>query len=115
MADHTLILYIRATDKDEHELLQRAKDDPKPLFYREAFLDEQLDAYMTEKALAYVAMIAPDHFVRWVFPKLFRARIPRYEAIAAEHGYVLTTDELKELNDEEDFLTLMERVVERKQ
>ena len=113
LADHTLILYIRATKKDEKELLQRAKDDPKPLFYREAFLDEQLAIYMKEQKFPYVAMIDPDHFVRWVFPKLFRARIPRYEAIAAEYGYTLTTDELKQVNDESDFLGLMETVVER--
>lgn len=113
LADHTLILYIRATGKDEAELLQRAKNDPKPLFYREEFLDEQLAVYMKEQKLAYVAMIDPDHFVRWVFPKLFRARIPRYEAIAAEHGYVLSTDQLKQVKDEADFLTLMESVVER--
>ncbi len=42
--DHTLILYIKATDHDEEELIRRAEEDPKPLYYRSEFLDEQLAA-----------------------------------------------------------------------
>ena len=40
LSQHTLILYIRATEHDEQELIRRAEADPKPLYYREAFLDE---------------------------------------------------------------------------
>src|SRR5687768_15773191 len=32
LAQHTLILYIKATEKDEHELIRRAEDDPKPMY-----------------------------------------------------------------------------------
>ena len=109
--EHTLILYIRATQKDERDLLERARQDPKPLYYRETFLEEQLDAYMREMALPYVALINPDDFGRWVFPRLFRARIPRYEAIARECGYTVTTDELSQIRDERDFLALLEYAV----
>lgn len=112
LAEHTLILYIKATEKDEKELIRRAAEDPKPLYYREQFLDEQLAVYMRERDLPYVAMIDPNDFVRWMFPRLFYARIPRYEAIAREHGYTVTTDELWAVRDEPDFLELMERVLE---
>jgi len=107
LAEHTLILYIRTSDADEKELIRRAEEDPKPLYYREAFLDEQLAAYMAERGHAYVAQVDPDDFVRWVFPKLFYARLPRYEAIAAEHGYTITTDQLATVHDERDFLELI--------
>ena len=113
LADHTLILYIKATDQDEQDLIKRAEDDPKPLYYREAFLDEQLVAYLKEKNLSFVAQIEPDDFVRWMFPRLFRTRVPRYEAIAREHGYTISSDELKEARDEASFLRLVERVLER--
>lgn len=113
LAQHTLILYIKATADDEQALIRRAVDDPKPLYYREAFLDEQLTIYMRENALPYVAMVDPDAFVRWMFPRLFRTRIPRYEAIAAEYGYTVSTDELAELRNEADFITLLETVVTR--
>jgi hypothetical protein len=113
LADHSLILYIKATEKDEQELIKRAEDDPKPLYYREAFLDEQLAIYLRERGYAYVAEIDPDDFVRWMFPRLFYARVPRYETIAKEYGYTVTTDELKEVRDEAGFLRLVEKVLDR--
>lgn len=113
LADHTLILYIRATEKDEQDLIQRAEEDPKPLYYREAFLDEQLEVYLREKKISYVAQIDPDDFVRWAFPRLFQSRVPRYQAIADQHGYTVSTDELKDVRDEAGFLRLVERVLER--
>jgi len=113
LAEHTLILYIRATEHDEQELIQRAEEDPKPLYYREAFLDEQLAIYMEEKGLAYVALVDPDEFVRWMFPRLFYSRIPRYQTIADRYGYTITTAELAEVEDEAGFLGLLETVVER--
>jgi hypothetical protein len=113
LADHTLILYLKANEKDEQELIRRAEDDPKPLYYREAFLDEQLEIYLRDKGFAYVAQIEPDDFVRWMFPRLFHSRVPRYQAIADQHGYTISTDELKEVRDEAGFLRLVEKVLER--
>ncbi len=113
IAEHTLILYIRATEQDEERLIGRALAHPKPLYYREAFLDEQLADYMREQELTYVSLIDPRDFARWVFPRLFRSRIPRYEAIAAEQGYTVSTDELSQVESEVDFLNLLERVIER--
>jgi len=113
LTEHTMIVYIKATKEDELELIQRAENDPKPLYYREEFLDEQLAVYMKEKSLEYVALIEPDDFVRWIFPKLFYARIPRYEAIAQQYGYTVTTKELGQVEDETDFLDLLTTVVRR--
>lgn len=113
LADHTLILYIKASTKDEQELIARAECDPKPLYYREAFLDQQLEVYMRDQGLPYVAMIDPDSFVRWMFPRLFHSRIPRYEAIAERYGYTVTTEELYRVRDEADFLSLVERALAR--
>ena len=110
---HTLILYIKASKENEQELIKRAETDPKPLYYREEFLDEQLAVYKKEKNIEYVAMIDPDDFVRWIFPKLFHARIPRYEAIAKNYGYTVTTKELYQVRDEQDFLELLTTAVGR--
>jgi hypothetical protein len=113
LAEHTLILYIKTSKADEKELIQRAEDAPKPLYFREAFLDEQLSVYMDEKKLRFVAMIEPDDFARWVFPRLFNSRIPRYEAIAKQYGYAITTKEVKAIECEQDFLTLVEKVLDK--
>jgi len=113
MSENTLILYIKATKHDEEELIRRAREYPKPLYYRDAFLDEQLAVYMKENELPYVAMIDPDEFVRWIFPRLFKARVPRYEAIADKYGYTISTEELEKVNSEADFLALVEQAVAR--
>jgi predicted nucleic acid-binding protein len=110
---NTLILYIKASEQDERELIRRAEADPKPLYYREAFLDEQLAIYMRERKLDYVALIDPDDFVRWVFPRLFYSRIPRYEAIAGQYGYTVSTDEVAQVESEDDFIALIEHAVAR--
>lgn len=114
LAKHTLILYIKATEKNEAALIERAESDPKPLYYREAFLDEQLGVYMKENDLKYIALIDPDEFVRWIFSKLFYSRIPRYDAIAEKYGYTITTDELAEVTNEDELLTLIETAINRK-
>ncbi len=111
--EHSLVLYIKATEEDEHALIRRAEDDPKPLYYREKFLEEQLEIYMRENDLPYVALIDPDEFVRWIFPRLFYSRIPRYQSLADRYGYTITTAELSNVKDEEDFLDLMETVIAR--
>jgi len=113
LAEHTLILYIKATEKNEKDLIERAISDPKPLYYREAFLDEQLANYMQENDLEYVALVDPDEFVRWIFPKLFYSRIPRYDAIANKYGYTITTEELSQVNNEKELLALIETAIAR--
>lgn len=114
LADKTLILYIKASEKNEKALIQRAESDPKPLYYREAFLDEQLKVYMNENKIDFVAMIDPDEFVRWIFSKLFYARIPRYDAIAEKYGYTITTDELHQISNENELMALIEIAIARK-
>lgn len=114
LVKHTLILYIQVTDKaEEQKLIERAQSDPKPLYYRPAFLTEQLETYLKETGLSYAAEIDPDEFTRWVFPRLFHSRIPRYEAIAKPHGYTVTSEEVTQVRDEADFLELLEKAIGR--
>ena len=114
LAEHTLILYIQVTDEEEEQkLIARAQSDPKPLYYRPAFLREQLDTYLQENGLSYAAQMDPDEFTRWVFPRLFHSRIPRYEAIAGPHGYTVTSQEVARVRDEADFLELLEIAISR--
>jgi hypothetical protein len=114
LVTHTLILYIQVTDKEEEQkLIERAQSDPKPLYYRPDFLKQQLDIYLEENAMSYAAEMEPDEFTRWIFPRLFHSRIPRYEAIAEPHGYTVTSREVSEVRDEADFLQLLETVISR--
>jgi len=115
LARHTLMLYIEATPSDELALIRRAEQSPKPLYYPPAFLTDALREYRGERALEYVALIDPDDFVRWVFPRLYRSRIPRYAAIAARYGYVVTSEEVAQVASEADFIELVARTIERSQ
>ncbi|MCW8956180.1 MAG: ATPase [Gammaproteobacteria bacterium] len=114
LVKHTLILYIQVTDKEEEQkLISRAQSAPKPLYYRAEFLQQQLAIYLEENNLTYAAEMDPDEFTRWVFPRLFHSRIPRYEAIAKPHGYTVTSQEVSQVRDEKDFLQLLETAIDR--
>lgn len=115
LVQHSLILYIRVTEQAEEEaLISRAQSSPKPLYYRPEFLAEQLQEYLGLRGLEYAAQVDPDDFCRWVFPRLFRSRLPRYEAIARPHGYTVTSHEVAKVRDEQDFLDLVESAIARK-
>jgi hypothetical protein len=88
-------------------LVQRAIDDPKPLYYQESFLDAKLAEYLAIEGLANADQIVPDDFVRWIFPALVEHRRPLYEAMAAEHGYVIDAARAAEVRSEDDFLGLI--------
>lgn len=113
LAKHTLILYIQVTnEQEENKLISRAQSAPKPLYYRPEFLQEQLEIYLQENNLQYAAQMDPDEFTRWIFPRLFHSRIPRYEQIA-EQGYTVTSQEVATVRDEKDFLQLLETAIAR--
>jgi hypothetical protein len=115
LVKHSLILYIRVTEKAEEEaLISRAQSSPKPLYYRPEFLAEQLQEYLALRELEYAAQIDPDDFCSWVFPRLFHSRVPRYEAIARPHGYTVTSHEVAAVRDEQDFHELLESAIVRK-
>ena len=112
LADNTLILYLKPDDKLERELVQRAIDDPKPLYYQEKFLDQKLAEYLSEAELDRADQIVPDEFVRWIFPALVAHRRPRYEALAARHGYTLNARLAEAITGEQDFLDCVASVLD---
>lgn len=107
VAEKTIMVYIEASPDDEKMLIDRAIASPKPLYYREAFLDEHLAMYMQENNIEYVAEVEPDAYVRWVFPMLFRSRVPRYKAIADEYGYTISAQDAFAVSSANEFLELI--------
>jgi len=113
LVDNTLVLYIQVTNSEQEQLLiERAVSDPKPLYYRPDFLLEHLQIYFDETGLEYAAQVDPDEFARWVFPRLFHSRLPKYAAIA-ELGYTVTSAEVDKVQDDADFGRLLETAIER--
>jgi hypothetical protein len=107
LSQHSLIIYIKIPTSLEQIIIDRAKSDPKPLYYREAFLDDQLTKFMFFKGYKNTDEIPPDEFVSWVFPFLFKSRIPRYEAIAKQYGYTIEADAIANVKTEADFIQVI--------
>ena len=112
LAAHTLILYLKGDQEFERQLVQRAIDDPKPLYYHEEFLDRKLAEYLAETGLPNPNEIVPDEFVRWIFPALVAYRRPKYEALAEAHGYTIDARDAEGIRSERDFLDLVSRALD---
>jgi hypothetical protein len=115
LAEHTLIVYIKIPQALEQTIIERAKRDPKPLYYRPEFIEEKLAEFMRKHSYSSTDEIIPDVFVSWVFPELFKSRVPRYEAIAGQYGYTINADETGKVNSEEDFIGLIAEAITRQQ
>ena len=115
LSAHTLILYLRADEQLERTLIERARRQPKPLYYDERFLDAKLAEYLREQGLRDPGDIEPDRFVRWVFPHLIAHRRPLYERIAARWGYTVEARDIPSLRDENDFIEMVCEAIEKKE
>jgi hypothetical protein len=114
LAQHSLIIYIKIPESLEHTIFERAKTDPKPLYYRESFLDTNLSEFMRLNHYDNPEQIPPDDFVTWVFPKLFKSRLPRYQAIADQYGYTVDANDVAMVSDENEFIQLIADAIRKK-
>lgn len=115
LARHTLIVYIEIPNDLEQTIIERSKTDPKPLYYREEFLDEKLAEFMVLKNYPSTEAIPPDEFVTWVFPELYRSRLPRYREIADRYGYTVNAHEAAKVRNEDDFIRLIADAIAHRQ
>ena len=107
LAEHTLILYLSTDEAMEKKMIQRAIEDPKPMYYQEDFLDQQLSLYLAEVGLSDPGEIVPDDFVRWIFPRHVEHRRPKYQAIADAFGYTIDARAAEKVESDSDFLELI--------
>ena len=107
LAKNTLVVYIK-TDKDaEKKLIERSKSQPKPVYYHPDFFESALRSYLEKNSLDYVAQISPDAFVRWVFPKLVEDRLAKYQSLADQYGYTITSNNLYKCHSSDDVINLI--------
>jgi len=115
LAEHTVIIYIKIPESLEQTIISRAKTDPKPLYYREAFLDEKLAEFMSLNNYKSPDLIPPDDFVSWVFPELFKSRLPRYQTIADQYGYTVDANDVANVSNEAEFIQLISEAIRKKE
>lgn len=107
LAEHTVLLYIRGTEKDAAELVRRFKKSPKPMYYRPPFLIEKWAEFKALNGVRDDADVDPDAFGAWGFEALLEDRLPRYQALADRHGYVVEASDLATVRDGDEFLDLV--------
>ena len=113
LAENTVVLYIRADEDMEQELIARAESNPKPMYYNEGFLRDRLAVYLEREKLAAPEEMDPEAFGRWIFPELVQHRRPLYQALADQYGYTVSAKEAEQVRSEEDFLDLVESAIQR--
>jgi hypothetical protein len=110
----TALLYIRGTEADAAALVERYKKAPKPMYYRPEFLAAKWAEYKALTGAVSDSDVDPAGFGAWGFEALLHDRLPRYEKLAANFGYVVEAEELKSVASVDDFMALMARAISRR-
>ena len=110
----TALLYIRGAGKDASELVRRFKQSPKPIYYPPAFLVEKWAEYKQLNGLIEDCEVDPDGFGAWGFEALLHHRLPRYQALADNFGYVVEASDLAMVRDGDEFVDLMAAAIEKR-
>lgn len=107
-----LVIYIRATDSHKKELIRRAVHDPKPIYYRDDFLDENLPLLLKKHRVSKVTELDPAEVARFLYPRLLDHRIPRYEIIAQKIGYTVSMTDIMKVRSTIDLLRLTAHIID---
>lgn len=108
LGKETQFVYLHADDDLAEAITQRALAYPKPIYYNEAFLTDQLSHYGEQSGIAHIDNMVPDEFIQFVIPPLMKHRRERYLAIAEQYGKIIDARKAFEIRDEADFLSLLE-------
>ena len=107
LVDHTVILYLETSPEDEEQLVERARANPKPMYYSPNFLQRYLPDFLRERQLDDVAQAPPEDFARWAFPRLVAHRRPLYAKLAADHGYSVPARIAQQVQSEAEFVDMV--------
>ena len=114
LAASTALLYIRGTDRDAVELVRRFRQSPKPMYYRPPFLIEKWAEYKLINGIVEDDDVDPAGFGAWGFEALLHDRLPRYQALADNFGYVVEASDLATVRDGDEFIDLMAAAIEKR-
>ena len=114
LAENTLLLYIRGTPEHARMLVDRFRKSPKPMYYEPGFLNAKWAEYKKLKSIASDDAVDPDDFAAWGFEELLHHRIPLYETIAKNFGYVIEMEDIPALKAEKNFTDLISRIIDKR-
>ena len=88
-------------------MLRRAQDYPKPMFFSPERFDFWLQDFMASHGFSTTAEMDADGFARWVFPRLFENRLPKYQAIVDRYGTTISSEKFQCVQSADDFLQVI--------
>ena len=107
IGQRTVFVYLKVRQEGHEEILKRAVEYPKPLYYSPDFLLERLDSYKQQFDVVKTDMIDPLAFLRWVFPFLFEARLQKYQALADQYGVSIYSDQFNDAQNADDIIQII--------
>ena len=112
LAEQLLLIWIREGEDHVQQLAERFDQAPKPMYYHPSFLEEMWQEYCRLESCS-ADRVDPDKFVRWIYLKAVRRRMPRYRAMAENWGIQLHANDVREVASAEDFSELVAASLER--
>jgi hypothetical protein len=105
--ENSLIVYIKANEDEEKLVLKRAQTYPKPMFFSPERFDFWVDQFLSERGIASTHDMNADEFSRWVFPRLFENRLPKYQRIADTYGVTIPSEAFRSVGSADEFLNVI--------
>ena len=112
VGESTVIVYLKVPQEAHAAILERAFKSPKPLYFPSAFFDERLARYKDKFDLNDVEEVDPLEFLRWIFPHLFEARLPKYQRFADQYGVTLPSDKVGGVQTNEEFVEMIAKALD---
>ncbi|WP_029040901.1 hypothetical protein [Cucumibacter marinus] len=111
LADNTVIVQIKGSEEDAQNLVDRFKKSPKPMYYRPDLLEQKWAEFKQAHGVDHDDDVDPDAFGAWGFEAILRDREPRYQALADNYGYTVSSADVATVRDHDDFLGLMRKAI----
>ena len=111
ICQHVLPVWLEGDESHTETLVDRFARDPKPMYYREEFLIQCWNRYLTEFDVK-ADKVDPNAFILWGYRQLLEDRLPRYAQIAKHWGISVKPDDLHRVKDSQDFYDLIAQVLD---
>lgn len=106
LSRNLLLVWIREGPEHRDQLLARYRRAPKPMYYRQEFLEVNWRSYLQLRGVAE-SEVDPDDFSCWIYANALDARQSRYEAIARKWGVAINAADVVGADSEAAFCGLI--------
>jgi hypothetical protein len=84
------------------------------MYYQPNFLARTWAEFKEQNGVKADNDVDPDDFAGWGFEALLRDRLPRYQALADNFGYVVDAADVATVRDGDEFIDLLANAIGRR-